>query len=110
MKDIVKELKDRTLKIAILKIISEREIGSSHLVEAINTRSKGYFNIKEDSFYPILYGLQADGIIENSWKGRDSLGTAPIKYYSLTSEGDILLKKLLEEWGSLLEGISNIFT
>ena len=110
VKDIVNELKDRALKITILKVISEGEICGYDLIETIDTKSKGYFNTKEKSFYPILYGLEADEIIENNWKNEDFIGQSPRKYYRLTDKGYRVLKELLGGWKDLLEGTSRILT
>lgn len=67
----------------------------------ISTLSSGRFELKEATLYTAFKRLEELGCIRSYWGG--SGAGARRRYYSITSEGTEICKKLLEEWGETKE-------
>ena len=84
---------------AVLKLLASREMYGYQLVEALAQRSEGVLAMGQSTLYPMLYNLEAKGLIEADWRtadtGRDR------KYYRLTGKGRKKLKADTEQWNRL---------
>jgi PadR family transcriptional regulator, regulatory protein PadR len=84
---------------AVLQLLSTRAMYGYELVEALATRTDGVLSMGQSTLYPMLYNLEAKGLIEAEWReaesGRDR------KYYALTGKGKKKLKADVEEWNRL---------
>lgn len=91
---------------AVLHLLSARPMYGYQLVEALATRTDGVLAMGQSTLYPMLYNLEAKGLIEAEWReaenGRDR------KYYALTSKGKKQLKAELEQWNRLAGALTAI--
>jgi len=70
---------------AVLKLLERREMYGYELIDAISKRSGGILAMGQSTLYPLLYNLEAKGLIESTER------TAPSgrerRYYHLTRKG-----------------------
>lgn len=91
---------------AVLKLLSGREMYGYELVEALSKQTDGVLAMGQSTLYPMLYNLEAKGLIEAAWRAGDN--GRDRKYYTLTGKGKKKLKADLEAWASLSEAMTSI--
>ena len=84
---------------AVLQILSKGEAYGYELVEAISQRTEGVLAMGQSTLYPMLYNLEAKGLIKAEWK--DAPSGRRRKYYSLTPKGKRKLAEDVETWNAL---------
>jgi PadR family transcriptional regulator, regulatory protein PadR len=88
---------------AVLQLLSEGEMYGYQIVELLESRSKGIFAMGQSTLYPMLYNLEAKGLIVSSNKtgpnGRER------RYYRLTTAGKKRLECDREQWAALVKGL-----
>lgn len=91
---------------AVLKLLSTQSMYGYQLVETLAKQSDGVLAMGQSTLYPMLYNLEAKGLIEAEWQaapnGRDR------KYYNLTSKGKKKLKADLDAWRKLTGAMQSI--
>jgi len=63
------------------------------------------FELKEGTLYPILHGLEEEGVITSYW---DETTAKKRKYYAITEKGKKQLKDKKEEWNLFSKGIAKV--
>jgi len=91
---------------AVLKLLSRNEMYGYQLVEALAQQSNGVLAMGQSTLYPMLYNLEAKGLIEADWRAGDN--GRERKYYSLTTKGKGKLKADMEAWMKLNEAMQSI--
>ena len=88
---------------AVLQLLSEGEMYGYEIVEALEKRSKGVFELGQSTLYPMLYNLQGKGLVTSREKagpnGRQR------RYYRLTSAGKKRLDHDRQQWAALVKGM-----
>lgn len=82
--------------LAVLKLLERGEMYGYELVEALATRTAGVLDMGQSTLYPLLYNLEAKGLIESYWQ--KSAAERDRKYYRLTKAGITRLAKDTEQW------------
>ena len=59
----------------------------------------------ESTLYPLLRRLEAQGLLKSEWREEDKRNK---RFYKLSSEGEQIFARLLEEWNSINTAISNL--
>lgn len=91
-----KELLKGTTELLILRILKDEELYGYGIIKKISIISKGTFEFKEGTLYPILHSLEKSGYIESYWESRE--GERKRKYYRITKKGKLQLELKEEEW------------
>jgi PadR family transcriptional regulator PadR len=85
--------------LAVLKLLERSEMYGYQLVEALSRKTDGVLEMGQSTLYPLLYNLEAKGLIEGAWRtaesGRDR------KYYRLTPGGRKRLASASKQWRAL---------
>lgn len=90
--------------LAVMKLLSAREMYGYELVKALDERSGGVLEMGQSTLYPMLYNLEAQGLIRSRL---DQSGAARVrKYYRLTIQGKKRLKRDTEQWNAVAAGLS----
>ena len=76
------------------------------LVEELSSRSAGVLNLGQSTLYPLLYNLEAQGLIEAEWNQTDSARKR--KYYRPTDKGLKRLERDLTQWEELVRGMGQL--
>lgn len=93
--NITTQLRKGTLDFIILSSLRSSSKYPREIIEDLN---KHGFNLVEGTIYPLFLRLHKTGFVDYEWKEASG---HPRKYYSLTSQGHIALKKYMQEWREL---------
>jgi PadR family transcriptional regulator PadR len=92
--------------VAVLKLLQAGEMYGYELVEALSKRSDGILAMGQSTLYPLLYNLEAKGLVKGSWReaesGRDR------KYYRLTDKGRKRLAADMKQWQALAGAMAGL--
>ncbi len=91
---------------AVLRLLSNRTMYGYELVEALSRQTDGVLAMGQSTLYPMLYNLEAKGLIEAEW--RRSENGRERKYYALTGKGKKKLHKDTESWRALAKAMAAI--
>jgi PadR family transcriptional regulator PadR len=91
-----RELKRGTLEMLLLRLLADEPTYGYELVGRLGRRSRGHFQIKEGTLYPVLYRLEDAGLVVPEWD-QPARGV-PRKIYRLTPAGEERLSELTESW------------
>ena len=82
--------------VAVLKLLERKEMYGYELVEALSQRSSGLLAMGQSTLYPMLYNLEAKGLIKSRQEQAPTGRTR--RYYSLTGKGKQRLAKDARQW------------
>ncbi len=91
---------------AVLRLLSIREMYGYELVEALARQTGGVLAMGQSTLYPLLYNLEAKGLVEASWRDADS--GRERKYYRLTGKGKKKLRADTEQWNRLAGAMASL--
>ena len=90
--------------VAVLKLLERGEMYGYELAVAVAQRTDGVLDMGQSTLYPLLYNLEAKGLIKGVWReaqsGRDR------KYYRLTDKGRTRLAEDTEQWRGLVRAMA----
>ena len=90
----------------ILKLLEEKDMYGYQIIEELSQKSESIFHLKTGTLYPILHGLERDGMVTSF---DEHAGNQRIrKYYRLTSQGKGQLKKKQSEWNAYANAVNHI--
>ena len=92
--------------VAVLKLLERGEQYGYQLVEALSQRSGGVLAMGQSTLYPLLYNLEAKGLIESCWREADS--GRDRKYYRLTASGQKRLADDSRQWQALADAMTGL--
>jgi PadR family transcriptional regulator PadR len=88
---------------AVLQLLSRREMYGYELVEALERESAGVLAMGQSTLYPLLYNLEAKGLISSRTEDEDGRTR---RYYALTKAGRKELTEQRSQWKSLAEAMA----
>lgn len=88
---------------AVMHLLANQEMYGYELVEALATQSKGVFEIGQSTLYPMLYNLEAKGMVTS--RERAGENGRQRRYYRLTAKGKKKLDQDRAQWSALIEGM-----
>jgi len=92
--------------VAVLKLLHSGEKYGYELVESLERQSNGVLAMGQSTLYPMLYNLEAKGLIKSTW--RDSESGRSRRYYALTAKGRRHLDKQTKQWRALAEAMGGM--
>ncbi len=108
-RDRMNPLKSGTLDLVLLAALQDRPRYGLEILEHIEARSGGLFDMKEGSLYPALHRLVRAGWIDSEWQP-STQGGAPRKVYHLTDSGLSALTSKRSEWQGLRGAVDALLT
>lgn len=106
MSRVERELMRGAGPVAVLKLLQRGEMYGYELVEAIAQRTEGVLDMGQSTLYPMLYNLEAKGLIRATW--RDGETGRQRKYYALTDRGRKRLAAETKQWRSLATAMQKL--
>ena len=103
---IERELLKGVLPLAVLKLLKRRPMYGYELVTEVSKRSDGVLKLGQSTLYPLLYNLEAQGLVEGEWSASES--GRDRKYYKLTDKGLKRLTRDLSQWEHLVRGVEQL--
>lgn len=88
---------------AVLQLLSDGEMYGYEIVEALAKRSRGVFELGQSTLYPMLYNLEAKGLVVSRKKAGPNGRTR--RYYRLTTNGKKKLSQDRQQWAELVKGM-----
>lgn len=90
----------------VLALLKEKEMYGYQIIEELDRRSNHVFQMKEGTLYPVLHGLEKDGLVRareaETVKGRVR------RYYAVTEKGLRALEEKKEEWTTFSRAVTAI--
>ena len=95
--------------VAVLKLLGEGPMYGYQLGEALARRSAGVLDMGQSTLYPMLYNLEAKGLVEAFWQdGPSDEGGRERKYYRLTEKGKTRLATDMAQWEHLAKAMMRL--
>ena len=90
--------------LAVLQLLSRREMYGYELVTALSEQTAGALDMGQSTLYPLLYNLEAKGWIAS--RTTESAEGRTRRYYALTAAGRKELVRQRTDWQSLARAMS----
>lgn len=103
---IERELMRGAAPLAVLTLLQDGEMYGYELVKALDKRTDGVLALGQSTLYPMLYNLEAKGLVASRIEQGDS--GRPRKYYRLTGKGKKRLASDRQQWTKLTEALSRL--
>ncbi len=101
-----KDLLKGTLQPIILKLLEDNgRMYGYEITQKVKDLTAGKINITEGALYPTLHKLEADGTVKTE---EEFIGKRVRKYYSLTQEGNSVVRQRVTEVSDFLATISSL--
>ena len=97
--EIRRELMRGAGPVAVLQLLSRREMYGYELAEALGRRSDGVLALGQSTLYPMLYNLESRGWVVSRWVEMKS--GRKRRYYTLTEAGAAELASHRAHWQEL---------
>ena len=105
-RSIERELKRGSLELIVLHLLASGEAYGYEIVTKLSDRTQGALEITDGTLYPVLYRLERGGFVTVRWETPQR--GVPRKYYRLTPEGTVELKRLNREWTTFAEAMTRL--
>lgn len=90
----------------ILKLLEDRDMYGYQMIEELGRKSGDVFNLKAGTLYPILHGLENEGMVSSYDDQADSARVR--KYYHLTNKGRAHLADKQAEWATFSGAVNRV--
>ncbi|ODA40254.1 PadR family transcriptional regulator [Desulfosporosinus sp. BG] len=90
----------------ILKLLEEKDMYGYQMIEVLAKRSDNTFNLKAGTLYPILHGLEKQGMVSSYEEAADSARVR--KYYNLTPKGRKFSREKQAEWNAYSSAVDKV--
>lgn len=88
---------------AVMQLLSNGEMYGYQIVESLSSRSAGVFELGQSTLYPMLYNLEAKGIVTSKQKAGPNGRMR--RYYHLTTKGKKKLDADRQQWVAVIKGL-----
>ena len=103
---IERELLKGALPLGVLKLLSRNPLYGYELITELARRSDDVLKLGQSTLYPLLYNLEAQGLIRGEWVSGENQRDR--KYYHLTDDGQRRLARDLTQWEALVRGMASL--
>lgn len=102
-----RELLKGVASVVVLEVLARGQMYGYELSEAIQARSGNILTLGRGTLYPLLYNLEAKGLISGKWQ--QSENKRKRRYYSITGKGRDKLARQKQQWEKLQAGVNLVF-
>lgn len=106
MKRMDRQLKKGSTELLVLTLVERRARHGYEIAKLIESRSEGALRFHVASLYPLLYRLEARGLLDGRWVEKP--GARRRRYYKLTAEGRKALRLQQSAWTAFVEAMHRI--
>lgn len=92
--------------LAVLKLLQQREMYGYEMVDMLSKRTDGVLAMGQSTLYPMLYNLQAKGLVTSRRRHADS--GRQRKYYALTKRGAKRLVAETKQWQAVVRAMASL--
>lgn len=90
----------------VLTLLKNGDKYGYEMIKDLEEKSDSTFVLKEGTLYPILHGLENDGMVESYMS--ETEGGRKRKYYRLTSKGQQFLELKKKEWKFFISKVNKV--
>ncbi len=90
----------------ILKLLEDKDMYGYLMIEELKKQSDNTFDLKAGTLYPLLHGLEEQGMLLSYEESADSKRIR--KYYSITKKGKQMLLEKQSEWNTYTSAINQV--
>ena len=101
-----KKLLSGNTTMLVLKLLEEKDMYGYQIIEELSKKSEKVFHLKTGTLYPILHGLENDGMVVSYDENADSQRVR--KYYQLTKQGKALLAEKQSDWETYSRAVGSV--
>jgi PadR family transcriptional regulator, regulatory protein PadR len=94
--NLILEMRRGVIVLAVLSQCNQEQYGYS-LLKSLSEKG---LEIDQGTLYPLLRRLETQGLLSSSWRLEDA---RPRRYYTISSEGQEVLPRLISEWESMVQ-------
>lgn len=95
--------------LAVLKVLSRGPMYGYELAAELDKRTQGVLDLGQSTLYPLLYNLEAKGLVESFRQDAPAAeGGRERKYYRLTSAGKTKLAQDQKQWQAVAGAMANL--
>ena len=76
------------------------------IAREVNRRTEGALKFKQGTLYPVLHGLERDGLVAGAWEHPE--GERPRKVYAITETGKAELARRTKVWDRFTRAIGRV--
>lgn len=102
-----RELLKGVAPLAVLESLSRGPAYGYELSETLAKRSGNILTLGRGTLYPLLYNLEAKGVVESEVRVAES--GRQRRYYTITNKGKKQLARHRQQWEKLQEGMDRVF-
>ena len=95
-------------QLLVLSLLSGEDMYGYQMIVELARRSDHTFEMKEGTLYPVLHGLEKEGLVE-AYQQEAPTGRVR-KYYKLTQKGKKLLDEKRAEWEAFHHGVNSVLS
>ncbi len=99
--DIILQLRRGTQVLSVLSQLQEPKYGYS----LIQSLSESGLEIEQNTLYPLMRRLESQGLLDSQWSVEEA---RPRRYYVLSDDGKAAMKRIEEEWNSMVLTINGL--
>jgi len=93
----------------VLKLLETRDMYGYEIIEELSQKSQELFQLKTGTLYPLLHGLENDGMVTSYDQTTDDSKRVR-KYYKLTKKGHGLLAQNEQAWQAYTNAVGRVIT
>lgn len=98
------ELTKGSTESLLLSLFAKQPMYGYQIIKELENESKGYFQFKEGTLYPVLHRLEKSRLITGKW---EMLGSGrQRRYYYITDKGRALLEEKITQWQDFLNAMN----
>lgn len=90
----------------LLSLLSRRDMYGYEMIEELRLRSNRTFELKAGTLYPLLHGLEAEGLVSSFDESAE--GSRVRRYYHLTAAGGDALRTRQAEWADYVDAVNGV--
>lgn len=90
----------------VLAVLSEGPRHGYAIAREVNRRTEGALKFKQGTLYPVLHGLERDGLVAGAWEHPE--GERPRKVYAITETGKAELARRTKVWDRFTRAIGRV--
>jgi transcriptional regulator len=100
------DVKKGSAELLVLSLVEERARHGYEIGKLIEDRSEGVLKFHIASLYPMLYRLEARGLIQGRWV--EKAGQRRRRFYRITAEGRKVLAAQRTRWQEFITALTRV--
>ncbi len=90
----------------VLELLSRKDMYGYQIIKEMSQDSRGVFDLKEGTLYPVLHSLEQNGHVDAYWENSSSARKR--KYYHITEKGKKEISTKREHWQVFTSAVNNV--